>query len=120
MFSTLVSLTAFGPNTKQLNSLLVPITDQLINWSSDSPSASLIERQYGNARLNQVFAKAFEANNQPELAKKHYVCSKDPYGYAKLIVQNMGQSSTSEDTDEEDLSDESNIIAVAVLQVGSS
>jgi hypothetical protein len=46
---------------KQSSNPILPIVTQLINWSSESPTASLVERQYGDARLNLIVANAFEA-----------------------------------------------------------
>ncbi|KAI6170842.1 Golgi to ER traffic protein 4-like protein [Aphelenchoides bicaudatus] len=100
---------------------LIPIVTQLINWSTESSSASLIEHQYGNARLNLIFAKVFEAKNQFELAKKHYICSKDPQAYAQFIIKNFNHLTGSDEEKEAPESshhlEEDSFITLTVLQV---
>jgi hypothetical protein len=49
-------------DSKKLSNPLSSFTGALINWSIETADISLVERQFGDARLNLIFAKAFEVN----------------------------------------------------------
>lgn len=63
IFTQLSAITEPDSESKKASNTLVPLANTLISWSTENPSASSIERQFGDAQLNQVFAKAFEVIN---------------------------------------------------------